>query len=379
MLNNFRLLTEKEILGDKKYNKTRLSMFNRYGEDEPHEILMCAALDLVHRYAPEHRNNVSHIKCSDGVREITYPWVLAYKEDYESYPYIDHFGMYSDYGVSWFNEYFGIRPAIEYSKIKPYAKDHGVDKKGNKLVTFGTWASKKFDYDDTNVLEKLYAKGEMKELGFYPFCITSDFNYGHYLFEYNGNKYSRGCSSRFLLKNKPVWANVKPVVWLVDEKKNVAIAEKCIFASTYPALEKTKKYLNEEFASDLLAGTEYENTQIGDAYGLKEVEEELASIQSKKAIYEEYPIVMQYRDLIKLSIALCEDVSSEEELNELNKEIKQVKREISKLSKNNDKVRKYINLVCRELELKNKREEYLHPEEIKEKVYQKIMQLRSEE
>ena len=373
MLNNFRLLTKEETLYGEEYDATRLSMFNR--ADYTHAIwsLECSALDFVYKFAPNPIYYPKHIYRSGGKSKLTYQWALSFDKKDDAYSCIRDDGKE---GYIWNDKYYGVRPAVEYSKIKPYVKDHGFDRNDNKLVTFGEWASNMLDGDDVKVLEKLRVAGKMKEVGSYKIRITSEKIFAPVIYEYNGKRYAYAYTSK-LFKDVPYWSDVKPVVWLVDEEKNVAVTEECIFATTKEALKKTEKYLNEEFSKDLLQGTEYADTQIGDAYGLREVEEELEAIRSKKEEYEGYPIVMQYGELIRDSMALCNIASSEEEFIDLSKEKKRIEREISKISKRNEKVKEYINLVCKELELKYKREQYLHPEETKEKVNQKIKELQS--
>ena len=140
--------------------------------------------------------------------------------------------------------YGGGRPAIKYSTIKDEASPIKEDPKvsGSKIVTYGEAPQTVVKKDDDTNLEHEFVAGTLKSTGkFYEFKTPS--TYEKFIeYEYNNKKYIR---IKFKNKTTPdhllssghyssigevFWVKVEPVEWLVDEKKDIALAKKILFA-----------------------------------------------------------------------------------------------------------------------------------------------------
>ena len=140
----------------------------------------------------------------------------------------------------------GIRPAIKYSSIKNLVKNEKVVNE-IKEVEFGEYSQTIVGKDESDELEKLYNTNALFITG--KNYTTDSYHYleigpsfsarTHTEYEYNGGKYirfvgdenSKGkilSDGRKVEIEKPYWIKVEPVVWLVDEKEDIALCEKVI-------------------------------------------------------------------------------------------------------------------------------------------------------
>lgn len=184
--------------------------------------------------------------------------------------------------------YIGCRPVVKYSEIKSSCYDKKMD--GNVLiVTHGEYPQYAVSGNIKTELENQYEKDSLVKTGkiytiYMPFIDYYDPTLNGYgekeltEYIYKGKKYIRfegleDVDSGTLSTKEEVeedniyWIEVKPIRWLVDLERDIAIAEKVLFAGVQYYSEadrdygeerefKTstiKKYLNTYFKKDIIA------------------------------------------------------------------------------------------------------------------------------
>lgn len=187
----------------------------------------------------------------------------------------------------------GIRPIISYSEIKDKCKEKTRITDDIMQVEYGEYpqqiASKSLQIE----LEELYQKKELKKTNktYTMNNSSSDEDYLRttdiYEYEYNQKKYTRVIPNLYfmykydgvLLSNgkiytniKPVWIEVQPIKWLVNEKQNIAISEKILFAGIQfhetrnyeGSFEKSdiKQFLDFYFSKDIIPSKTKEELNI---------------------------------------------------------------------------------------------------------------------
>ena len=144
----------------------------------------------------------------------------------------------------------GIRPVFKYSSLESSVFQIVENKNDIKEITYGEYPQWIVDEDFSKELEESFNKCNLKTTGKSyttdseyiwndgntPFCARTYTEY-----EYNGSKYIRfvgdyNCVGTFLLDGrkikmkKPYWIKVEPIVWLVDEKADIALSKYIIVA-----------------------------------------------------------------------------------------------------------------------------------------------------
>lgn len=128
----------------------------------------------------------------------------------------------------------GARPAINFSEIEPYVTKKRVNNIGILEVEYGEYPQFIEDIDISKKLENLYIQQKLSETGkeyTTNAYALNDYSIAfieekHKEYQYNGKKYIR-----FMSKDEVVhWIKVSPIVWLVDQKSNIAVSEQILFA-----------------------------------------------------------------------------------------------------------------------------------------------------
>ena len=175
----------------------------------------------------------------------------------------------------------GARPALPYSSIQSISSNGVRGVNGIMEVEYGEYPQTIVDEIYSRELEKAYNNGNLRITG-KNYTTDSvrwpDYNINfidriHTEYEYNGNKYIRvvgdsNCEGevlsdgRTIQKCTPYWIEVKPIIWLVDEKANIALSKKIIFSGVqfknsgiYKGdFDKTdiKQFMDNYFAKDII-------------------------------------------------------------------------------------------------------------------------------
>lgn len=153
---------------------------------------------------------------------------------------------------SGFMRQVGIRPVFKYSSLESSVFQIVENKNDIKEITYGEYPQWIVDEDFSKELEESFNKCNLKTTGK---SYTTDsvyvwdddnnyssFNPRNYVeYEYNGDKYIRfvGDSNgegehlsdnRIIEIGVPYWIKVEPIVWLVDEKADIALSKYIIVA-----------------------------------------------------------------------------------------------------------------------------------------------------
>ena len=173
---------------------------------------------------------------------------------------------------------------LQTEKVGKKARD------GILEVEYGYYPQKAASKEMQYVLEKEFEKGRLSKTG-NTYTTDSGIYKNSFLpiqhqeYNYNGKRYVR-VDINFNPNNKDislsngeqykkgdsVWVEVQPIKWLVDEKDNVMVTEKIIFAGIpldfkghYPngdiRTSDVKKFMDEYWAKDILQGRKLSKKQ----------------------------------------------------------------------------------------------------------------------
>ena len=139
------------------------------------------------------------------------------------------------------------RPAITYSEISSMCSEPVRRENGVLEVEYGEYPQMVVDENYSGELEEEFNNGNLKVTGKSyttdsPCCFNAEFSpRKHIEYEYKGKKYIRFCKGlnhdgknlhnlTKISEDIPFWVSVEPITWLVDEKADIALSEKIIFA-----------------------------------------------------------------------------------------------------------------------------------------------------
>jgi len=186
----------------------------------------------------------------------------------------------------------GARPTINYSIIKHNISNtvRGVD--GVLRVEYGEYPQKAVDENMQEKLENAFIYRLLRRTG--KTYTTDSQKYDDYSskfkpqtlkeYEYEGKKYVRVIVNSYFDGNEfqlstaceymdgdYVWVEVSPITWLVDEKNDIAVSEKILFAGVqfnhdndYNGIFKNtdiKKYLDNYFSKEIISDVVKEMTE----------------------------------------------------------------------------------------------------------------------
>ena len=174
----------------------------------------------------------------------------------------------------------GARPALPYSSISAISSNGVRGSNGIKEIEYGEYPQTIVTETLSQELENLYNNNILKTTG--KNYTTDSVKYDehnekfnariHTEYEYNGSKYIRlvgdyNCDSETLSdgimvkKGQPYWVKVEPITWLIDEKANIALAKKILFAGVQ--FKNTRDYDGDFSMTDI--------KQFMDRYFAKEI------------------------------------------------------------------------------------------------------------
>lgn len=275
MNNNFTFLTEDQIFGN-----NQLEILKNYGSK-------CVITDfsILLGGSTFCNYNADKIK-SEGRNGL---WWTKTPIDHNQVKYIDLFGNVGKNVI--YERSIGARPSITYSKIANLAttvrKDNGI-----KEIEYGEYPQTIVDENYAYELEKAYNKynmnEEMTQTGkvYTTDSVNSDDFTGYFKpkeyieYEYKNKKYIRfetdlNCENKILTEDKkinvfqPYWICVEPITWIVDEKADIALSKKIIFAGIqfqncnlrdYKANfneSDIKQFMNKYFSQEILKDKVY--------------------------------------------------------------------------------------------------------------------------
>ena len=303
-MNNFTFLTNEQIFGD-----NQLEILKKYS-------IKCAVTDfaiLLGTYA----SSENYTSEGNNLKDRAGRWWT--KSDYDkSYPCtVSPDGTKSyDYCI---NRRVGARPALSYSSIKSICMNEMINTKGLKEVEYGEYPQTIVDVEHSNELEMAYNKGNLKTTGksyttdavdrqniatcFSPRTYTE--------YEYNGNKYIRFIGGKNSIGSRLTngiecaigniyWVCVEPIVWLVDEKADIALSKKIIFSGVqflnmlqgdYTgdfANTDIKKFMDKYFSKDIVSRrVDLKNTSV----------EQLENLEKSKLIGKQNPYGFNFNEV----------------------------------------------------------------------------------
>lgn len=266
-MSNFTFLSEEQIFGDNK-----LEIFNKRGTIAP---ITDFAILLGGYYSSDF-----YYKDEESLENRAgYYWTKTDDKDNDARVVYRNGRRYYD---DVHKRDVACRPALPYSSIK-YICSHVMRASDGILeVEYGEYPSKAASIELQKNLFDAYSDGRLSLTG-KTYTIDSK-KYNDYTkgfepinlteYEYEGKKYVRVMANtsyggnKILLSNNEkykdgdfVWVEVLPVKWLVDEKNDIAVSEKLLFAGVQFKKERNykgdfestdiKKYLDDYFTADI--------------------------------------------------------------------------------------------------------------------------------
>lgn len=291
MDSNITFLTVEQIFGD-----AQLDIIKKYGTT-------CAITDfsiLLGGYVDDdsHTNEGNTLKDRNG-----YWWTRTDDGDNDAYAVWD--GGRKSY-IDVFERYGGARPALPYSSISSIASNEVEGSFGIKEVEYGEYPQTIVDEGFSRELEENYERaiGIRKTGKTYTTDFVNINDYGtsfvprkHEEFEYKGRKYIRIIGDyngkewklsdgREICLGVPYWVAVEPIKWLVDERSNIALSKKIIFAGVqfkntqdYKGdFDQTdiKQFIDKHFSKDIKATATM-------SYSVPESKEEAFNVEERKS------------------------------------------------------------------------------------------------
>lgn len=197
----------------------------------------------------------------------------------------------------------GSRPALPYSSIQSISSNVVRDILGIKEIEYGEYPQTIVDEEYSSELETAYTcnNRNLRPTG-KKYTTDSIFDTSpgfkkmtHTEYEYNGNKYIRfvGASNydgqflsngRLLEKGQIYWVRVEPITWLVDEKADIALSKKIIFAGVqfknsreyYGDFDRTdiKQFMDDYFSKEIVSNRVYsQNISVYNPQSIEKTEQ----------------------------------------------------------------------------------------------------------
>ena len=244
MNNNFTFLTEEQIFGD-----DQLEILKKYGTT-------CAITDFSILLGGYHSIGLFTEEGENGKNRTGEWWTKTDDGDNDA-RVVDEFGDVDYNYVS--KRGCGARPALPYSSISSISSNAVRGSFGIKEVDYGEYPQTIVDAAFSSELERAYKSGCIRRTG--KSYTTDSVDYDDYdtsfkarhhdEYEYLGKKYIRIVGDRnsqnHVLSDgrevefdEPYWVAVEPITWLVDEKANIALSKRIIFAGVQ--FSRTRDY-----------------------------------------------------------------------------------------------------------------------------------------
>lgn len=301
-MNNFTFLTDEQIFGT-----NQLDILNRYGTKcaiTDFSILLGGYVSLDY-YTNEGNTSKDRTgwwwtRSSDGDNDAR---VVGY-----------------DGGSLWDDVYIrtgGARPALPYSLISSISSNGVRGANGIKEVEYGEYPQTIVNENYSHELERAYNNGVLITTG--KHYTTDSVGYPdvdirfkartHTEYEYNGSKYIRFVADpnshgevlsddRMIQMGKTYWIRVEPIVWLVDERANIALSKKIIFSGVqfknsrdYDGdFDKTdiKQFMDNYFSKEIVSDRAYSQTTVV---------EKTQNIDGKELVRKQNPYGFNFDDV----------------------------------------------------------------------------------
>jgi len=196
---------------------------------------------------------------------------------------VDLYGLCNPYlGVE--SRMAGARPALSYSTLMKKTLNKVRDNNGILEVKYGEYPQMVVSESFSRILEKAYLNKTINKTGkSYTTDSIEDWRKStafqarnHIEYEYNGKKYIRvvGDSTswnrrlsdgRLVEFDIPYWLEVEPINWMIDEKTDIALSKKIIFAGVQFNMENNYKgdfnrtnikiFMDKYFSKDVVPST----------------------------------------------------------------------------------------------------------------------------
>ena len=271
IMNNFTFLTDEQIFGN-----NQLDIISRYGTK-------CAITDfsiLLGGYV-----SLDYYTSEGNTRKdrTGWWWTKSSNGDNDA-RVVSIIGNRYWYDVNLRNG--GARPALPYSSIQRVSSNEMRGTSGIKEILYGEYPQTIVDENYSRELERAYNNGSLKTTGKnyttdsvrYQDTDTSFKARTHTEYEYNGSKYIRfvgdsNCDGEILSDSRTIksgnayWVCVEPIIWFVDERENIALSKKIIFAGVQfksnrnykGKFENTdiKKFMDDFFSKEIVSNRVY--------------------------------------------------------------------------------------------------------------------------
>lgn len=260
-MNNFWFLTKTQAYGSDK-----LGVLKKYGSK-------CGITDFAVLLGGQRSKEFS-IEGGLTNKEGTAEWWTQTLESYYHDIYtIDFSGGMSSKGCS--NSNVGGRPYLKYSEISSLTKNAVTRFNGVLEVEYGEYPQDVVSEEEALALEGLYKDKKLNQTGkeytFYRRIKgTHDYEalqYAEYI--HNGKKYIRYISDavdskladgRKVVKDKAYFVEVKPLKWIIDKEKDIALSKDVIFSGVpysrtgnYDFTQSSiKRFMSECLAKDII-------------------------------------------------------------------------------------------------------------------------------
>lgn len=228
------LLTKEEVC------QNQLQIFKKYGTNA---AVTDFSLLLGIEVSSDHTSDSLYYRDKDfnDTRAADY-WTKTKEKDKVTVISSYSFGYNSPKNIN--KLYIGIRPVLKYSDIKSEIDNAEISEKKVLEVEYGEYPQTICE-DKTNFeIEKMYKEGKIIKTGKkYTINTNESKTFSPQEldeYSYNNKKYIRFIANRDLVRTKlsnkkyieykkPYWIKVEPVIWMIDEEKNLAVSKKLLF------------------------------------------------------------------------------------------------------------------------------------------------------
>ncbi len=214
----------------------------------------------------------------------------------------------------------GARPALPYSSIQSISSYKGRENSGVLEVAYGEYPQTIVDnYHLKTLLENRYYTGYLRTTGrkyTTDSVQVNDYSISfqdrqHIEYEYDGKRYIRfvvdqNCAEEILSDGRRVklgdvrWVRVEPIIWLVDEKADIALSKKILFSGvqfkndeTYNGdFDKTdiKQFMDRYFSKEIVSNSVLKNNQLEQTQNSEgEKKSNILIVEGKESVRKQNP------------------------------------------------------------------------------------------
>ena len=176
-------------------------------------------------------------------------------EDFEVDKIIFYVNYLGDLGTSYNGDncWIKIRPVMKYNSLDEIDKNPKRNDDGVLEVEYGEYPQDQVSDVLKKKLEKNYGDKLLKETG-KKYTVAFEYvdDNGEIVppMQFIEYEFDRKKFIRFIYRGVPVWFEVSPIKWYVDEKKKILISEKLLIG--HIDYKRIPKFLNTYFAEDIV-------------------------------------------------------------------------------------------------------------------------------